>query len=463
MKITRFALLPLLLAAITIMTGACSSESTYSSTTDTHDCVVTSVTLGSLKRYLTTKASDGSDSTYTVSVTGSLYPVFIDQVAGRIYNTDSLPVGTDVSRVVFSNFSTTGVAAIRSLTSEQDTTFTVTDSTDFSAPRAITIYAYDGVGKRTYTVSIAAHQQAADSFVWTRVLTADAGLQALEGAHRSLRRPDGTLLVYGHSAGSPVVLAATEPGSWTTTPLPEGFNPTSVVTNPAGTAYYATTTAGLMTSADGLAWTALESGFVPDALLAAGSTTLVALRDETFYSSTDGGLTWTPDEADEPAMIPATDCRGTVVPSLTDPQLEDFVVVGRCADGGAAVWRRTVDLSGANAFGWYYLPEVAGFDVNCPTVSEPSLLTYDNKTLLTGLDTEGRVAALYLSRDNGRTWDGDDLTSPAAATAGHVSATADAEGYIWLLESSTGSLWRGRYNRLGWDDNPGAFERSRKR
>jgi hypothetical protein len=65
-------LFPLLIAVLLTVTGACSSDSDYTSSTDTRDCVVTEAVMGTLYRYLHTTASTGADSTYKVAVTGSL-------------------------------------------------------------------------------------------------------------------------------------------------------------------------------------------------------------------------------------------------------------------------------------------------------------------------------------------------------------------------------------------------------
>lgn len=463
MKLKHTTLLPLLLVALATLAGACSSDSDYSSTYSTSDCTVTSAVMGTLKRHLTTKSSTGADSVYTVSVVGSLYPLSIDQTNARIYNVDSLPVGTDPSRVVFSTFSTTGVATIRSLYSQTDTTFTATDSTDCSVERLITVYAYNGTSTRTYSLNINVHKEEGDTFRWARLLADDATLKGLEGTPRFVRTATGNALTYGLRDGKPVAVSATTPGDWTTTALSEGFDPASVCANRTCTLLYAIDGGRVVTSTDGINWTATpDAGFTADALVAAGTKTVIALKGGAFWSSADGGATWTEDKADEPGNIPVTNCRGTVVPSRTDSQLEDAVVVGRKADGGIAVWRRTLDLSGTDTFGWYCLPEMTGDYLTCPNLEQPSLFTYDGTTVLTGLKADGTPASLYVSQDNGRTWKDNIVKQLTLAAAGthRTAATADADNFIWIVDTATGSIWRGRHNRLGWKTEQDRFERS---
>lgn len=155
-----------LLLATSTLTTACFGDEDESLTLS-NESGITAATLGTLKRTLTTRTKDGlRDSSYTVSVTGTLYPLTIDHEQGRIYNVDSLPYGTDVRHVVLSKFIHTGGVAIRSLKTEKDTIFTLKDSTDYSRPRQFTTFSQDGKYKRHYTMELRVHQQEGDSTHW---------------------------------------------------------------------------------------------------------------------------------------------------------------------------------------------------------------------------------------------------------------------------------------------------------
>lgn len=143
--------------------------------TQYNDLYVGSVALGTLPRYLHTTASDGTDSIYKTSVAASTtYPISIDHLTNSIYNADSLPVGVDAEKIIFSTFYVSqGTIAIQKLESEEDTIYTTTDSIDFSkGPRKFNLYGLDGTSRRTYTVDIRIHQEAMDSLTW-RQLTLD--------------------------------------------------------------------------------------------------------------------------------------------------------------------------------------------------------------------------------------------------------------------------------------------------
>ena len=62
---------------------------------------ITSFTLGSLNRYTySTSSTTGNDTVIKTKLTGSAYPMTIDQMNCLIYNHDPLPIGTDTAHVV---------------------------------------------------------------------------------------------------------------------------------------------------------------------------------------------------------------------------------------------------------------------------------------------------------------------------------------------------------------------------
>ena len=459
MKSIRFTSWPALVLPLLLLAASCSTESTYE-TDGTRDCVITAATMGGLKRTVTLKNAAGKDTSYVVNLTGALYPLYIDQLNNRIYNADSLPVGTHVEKTVFSAFNATGTVLIKSLRTDADTMFVMTDSTDCSVPRQLTVYAPDGLTRRTYRLEVNIHKEEGDSFRWDRVCTGQPELARLAGGHRALAA-DGRLLVFGTADGQPRLLQCSTdaPSEWTATPLPPDFDVRSVQRFDGR--FFALVGGKVCSSADGTEWTPTGSILAPDALVAAGTQQLFALAGGQFYSSPDG-VAWTADEADRADQLPTGKATGTRVPSVTDPLMEDIVVVGRNAQGEPVVWRRNIDLTGTNSFGWYFLPGIPDYAYNCPALTATSVVTYDGGTVMTGLDGTDNVAPLYWSQDNGRTWLPDELATPLTAESGatNVSAATDEEGFLWLVAGGSGEVWRGRHNRLGWTEPQTSFERS---
>ena len=451
-----FPALVLAVATCGCLTTACNTDNTYDVETSA-ECIVTGATLGTLPRTMHTLSSTGEDSTYTVNVSGSYYPLYIDQVENRIYNGDSLPVGTDVTRVTFQRFATVGTAAIRSLVSGTDTTFSATDSTDFSRERLVTIYSSDGTARREYRISINVHREEADSFRWARPVATNEYLPWLTYMRAAVK--DGYLYIFAREREQKVLLTAptADPSAMTRTPLSgrDAPDPSTIVA--MGGSFYGLLNGKPARTEDGIMWMPLNTTFRPDALVAAGSRTLYALSDGQLYASADG-ISWTEEELDEPDRFPTEQFAWAVIPSRTDPTFEDVLLVGR-RDGEVVVWKRNIDLTGGEQFAWNYYPTMADNPYNCPQLTDATLIAYDEGAVLCGLDADGNMAPLYMSRDGGRTWKDDDVPRPDAAKPVTLAVTTDADNYIWIVCAGTGEVWRGRFNRLGWADQDFSFTR----
>lgn len=428
------------------MLAGCNSDDDVYSQEEAGDCIVTAAKMGGLVCVRHTLSADGADSTYNVTVQGSYYPMSIDNVNGRIYNADSLPVGTDASRVVFSTFNVSGIAAIRSLVTGEDSTFSIKDSTDFTQPRQITVYAENGSGKRIYTVDVRVHKEEADTFRWNKVGAGNESLAALSQPRLLVK--DGRMLAFGLVQDSPVLLAAdlSAPGMWESTDLSaSGLEASSVQL--MGGSLYALSRSGLVRSDDGREWEHVATAFVPQALVAAGSDRLYALADGKLYASPDG-TDWEEESLDEPALFPTTGFVACHTASPVDKLIENMLLVGNIP-AGPVVWKNVIDLSGAERFAWTYLPSEEENPYPCPDLQEATLTAYDGGAVMAGRLSDG-TCALYMSRDLGRTWNPSSIRMPADAAGTGCAVASDSEGYLWLLFQGTGEVWRGRYNRLGW-------------
>ena len=144
-----------------------------------YDTALTAFKLGSLSRTMHTTSSTGKDSTYTTTVAGSAFAFTIDQQKGLVYNVDSLPIGTDVSKVVFTATTKNSGSFVLNLRTKDGlrdslTVYSGTDSIDFTKPLECRVYNQSGTAYRKYTVDVRVHQQNGNIFRWKQVtLTAD--------------------------------------------------------------------------------------------------------------------------------------------------------------------------------------------------------------------------------------------------------------------------------------------------
>ena len=438
-----------LMALCLLATAACSTDDDITvDISQYNDCIVSKITMGTLFRNVVS-----ADTTYRVGVTGSLYPLSIDHRQGLICNTDSLPVGTDVTKVAFSELSTSGYVAIRSLSTGNDTAFVSTDSTDCSTERLITVTAYDEVSKRTYRLHINVHQEEGDSMTWQTRADGNADIAAFNGRVKAVGTQWGVAL-YGHKNGTATVLTTTDGGkNWAEASLPEGFDTEGICRQKDTGTWWATAGESLMTSANGQDWTRVEGSAAPQKLLCANRHGLTAFKDGSPATTTDGGLTWTADPIADNTPLPTDELQAVAWTHPTDAKLVELMLTGRDADGQMAVWRRTVDLTGVNVMGWYKLPVEAAFAL--PTLSATALDVYDGHIIITGQTTDGAPAPIYMSQDQGRTWKLQGLKQPGTdqASGGPRAMAVDDGHHIWLIDPMAGTTISARHNRLGWADN----------
>ena len=440
-----------LISLLMVVIAACGSGDDYSViTVSPTTCVITSVELGKIPRVIYTKTAEGKDSIYVVTVTGQYYPMSIDHYSERIFNVDSLPYGCDAAKVTFTTLGSSGTLAINSLSQQDvDTFFVATDSTDFSKPRKVTVYAPNGVAKRTYEMEIRVHQEDGDKFVWHKQAEASDAMAGLEltAAYAN----EGTLFVYGMENGQPVALTAlcSAPAEWTKSAM------TVPVTAPTlyGGAFYAISNGALVQSNDGVVWESVATNLSsPLTALVAGSTALYAVAQDGFFTSADG-VTWKQQEADEPEYLPTEICSAACLPSLTDNSFEDIIVVGS-RNGSPVVWKLNVDKRGDYTYQWNYYPETSLNPYPCPELASRQVYAYDGGTLLMGGKQDG-TSVVYLSRDNGRTWRSNEIPQLEGVSAPIVTAV-DANHFIWVI-SQDGKVMKGRYNRLGWVNQDRVF------
>ena len=165
----------------------------------------------------------------------SLDSVFfsIDLVKAEVFNADSLPKGTDVSRMIVN---VTGAAAksielsFKSRFTGNDTVVNLTenpsDSINFAAgPVKMTVTSYNEQAKRDYTVKLNVHTVDADTLYWDQLKKVKFPVEANAQRTAMLGEKLYTLLTDG-SKNYLAVTSNPESASWTTAEvtLPAGAN-----------------------------------------------------------------------------------------------------------------------------------------------------------------------------------------------------------------------------------------------
>ena len=458
----------LLLSALFLTVSCMSDDDDFADITFYSDTAITSFSLGTLNRTMWTKSSTGEDSSYVAELQGSNYKFYIDQINRKIYNPDSLPKGTDAAHVICSVTSkNSGTIVIKNVDSDTLNYYDSEDSIDFTQPREFRVYALDGSAYRAYTVSVNVHKEDPDSLNWhdTGVcpdFTSMTGMKAVAVG--------GRLTVLGCVGGATVAYSrpTAEGAAWSrlTTNVALDAGAYSNLTEYAGTMY--TVSGGsVLASVDGATWNVVCAQG-PARLLGAGRKKMYGLgQDGRPVVSEDGGATWTADGiVGDAANLPSQDFSLACLPLDTDDEAEYVIMTGNrdvaaCPDDSVAmVWNKVEEYSdGSQPHSWMYCNERNNHEL--PRLSNLTVVAYGDVLLAVGGRGQGTSTAAafsqaYVSEDNGLTWHKNgSYYLPEGFTNGGSDVFAlavDDDDYMWLVAGGTGDVWRGRLNRLGWED-----------
>ena len=385
----QFKTIFMLLTALWIATSCLKSndsEATYYS-----DAAITSFSIGNVYRYV-----DGEKST----VTGSNYTFHIDQVKHEIYNTDSLPIGTDVSRVAIAlSTRNNSYALIQDLEDPDILIFyDSSDSIDFTKPRTFLIASSDGKGETEYTIRVNVHQEEPDKFTWSPASAADWPADAVipEGI------PTEGLHILGQNTWGNEVYALSEEGNLMVWRM-------------------GTSTQWEVDELDE------DIKMLPTQDLALVSFPIDDVAEFTDYVILVGNR------------------------SLDDYPEESI----------AMVWGKIVDLNPlAPKSRWFYMGHLSDTGYALPRMKDITLARFDDCIVALGGAGIGGSAAkayeyMYESRDDGITWKRSKRFTLPEGTKELETETPKfvLKGYddnLWLRGETTGEVWRGRLSKYNW-------------
>ena len=425
-----------------------SSEDNYANS----DCAITAVTMGTLKRTVHSTTTDGRDTTYSVSVAGSAFPMYIDQLRLEIYNPDSLPQYTNVKKVVLSSVTSDGTVFYRTA-SGIDTLLTSTDSIDFTQPRLFTCLSSDGIQSKTYKVSINVHQTYSENFTWTTEAD-DSSTFAGVTAQKAFIL-NNSLFVFALKDGNPTLLttATDSPSQWTAIPITDltAMSPEDIVL--FNGSFYCVDGSNLMTSEDGIQWSIVNCQLSINKILSTGRETVYALSGNDIYCSTDA-TNWTLDTCESGMPAIPEDNRPSVWNTMTFNDNFSYILIGGTSNDTPCIWRKVVDINNHDTEPWSLFPQGENGINMYPALPQSAMVAYDSKILYAGLEGD-TLSNFYLSNDGGRNWLEQTTVGnhPANIEVQSFSMVVDDDNFVWLICAPSGKVLRGRLNRLGYADN----------
>lgn len=453
MKIKSY-IYPLMLALVTLT--SCLSDNDKEVNTNDY-CYVSSVSLGALKRTIHTLDKQGNDSTYTVTLSGSSFPMSIDQRNNIIENRDSLPYGTRVNAVL-ATIEYQGIIGYKKSGDVDYVTYSAKDSIDFSGPIDIVVLSTSGTSERHYTMKLNVHKLDGDKFVWNQQADC-ADLSQL--AERKMVWSNGTLYMAGKNADGTLLCASRQAENgkeWTVAPM-NGAEKADISTLQAdgnGNLLLSTDDGAILTSSNGTEWTIYSEPVAGRKLIGITTNCLYAMVDGTLQSSSDNGLTWKVETLDEKAEL-LPDAQFNLTQIKQDNGYTRLILSGcnaQVTDQKVVAWSKAWMVNESEAK-WMFYPHTADNYRLCPQMSPFIVMPYDNGLIaMGGASIDGKQKAfekILFSPDYGLTWSNKpELTLPAELEGckDAVTATLDKDNFIWIVAGQ--HTWRGRLNRMGF-------------
>ena len=384
----------------------------------------------------------------TASIVDNLSKRFftIDLVSGNIYNADSLPYGTDISRLVanmeFSSPSKVEIYIKGKDDSGNEKTTTInylespSDSIDFSGGRGsvtMTVVAADGTTQRDYVIDVRVHQVKADSLIWENL--SGSGLPVSDVVAQKTLMKDGSVYCFTENKSGEYSLSKTATpgqGNWQKGVISgiSDLDINSIVVSPEGFFALSGTSdsKALVSSSDGVSWSSVAGSSAFYSLIGMYESTLLGIvKDGSAYKYASypqqGELT------DVPADFPVSGFSNTVSYKSNWGTSQIVFVGGRLSDGHSfsnSVWgfdgENWVSLNNVNggAGGAPITPREGAMFFTYYTYKYHSSLDYYTELLtyfiIGGSDGTKVLNDIYTTTDLGGFWtkaeDGSSLSLP---------------------------------------------------
>jgi hypothetical protein len=401
-----------------------------------NDAAITAFTLGTLTQY------EPGTSTVVATLTGSNYKMAIDQINYRVFNRDSLPIGTAINNVLCSvTAAHSGGIAIQNLDNDLFQWYSSSIPYDFSQkPRIFRIFATDGTYYRDYKVSINV-SKAKTKDIWTA--KADT---TLLGSFTDMRLValDTLLVVFGKKNGTTQVCISKNKGlTWESG---RTFNDTTVYSSAIvkNDTLFTLSKQQLYYTKNAEQWDSLANSWNLKQLVAAGTKELFALtNDSLLKASTDHGASWNPELVDSTLstdsvkhMLALNAVSGVSFP-FEPVKSSDYVLFVGNNGKQSVIWRKISQYKNTKPDQWVNIPIGDYNKYPLPLQSRLSL-TYGESSVL----AFGSSTTVYQSTDQGISWRSN---TTYALPAEMITVAADKKGTLWAISvaDGKGKVWRG--------------------
>lgn len=379
----------------------------------------------------------------------------IDLEGSRIYNADSLPFGTNVTKIVpkiaLDNSSVVEIIVSRAKL-QKDTTFNYLahpdDTIDFSGDAVLRVVSADAVTERKYEVNVNVHQTKPDSLYWNQIARRALPTTIDNPTEQKAVEYDGRALCLAGANGSYTISTIDNPAldSWDIADAAFGFTPdVSSLTAAENALYILDTDGNLYTSTDGSTWTAC--GVKWAAILGKYQSNVMGIeqRDGAYYHTAYPTAIYTEAVAEEFPVSGISPLITFTTEWSDTPQA--IIVGGRTASGSLSniTWgfdgNQWIKLNATD------LPALEGmtlFPYFCYKTNNRNWTVTKHSTWIAmgGRGVEGEVSRnIYVSFDSGLHWHlGDDVMQLPE----YIPSFAEAQALVFseTLHVRSSSSWQ---------------------
>lgn len=413
------------------------------------------------KEYLSTKsvAITNFSLSADIRVMKNLDSVYfsIDLEHGVVFNADSLPKGTKITKLVPKiSYPSSVTSAVIEMTGGEHRTGTVnytpssTDTIDFTGDVMLTLKAGNDIEKK-YRLKVNVHKTDPDTLYWDRTssMSLPSRMPAPK-AQKTVAYGSGTLSIIEESDGS-YTLATTSDvfsGEWQKRALSLGFTPVleGLTATPAGELFMLSDAGDLMQSADGEQWQQA----------AADWTAVIGMYGDTLLGTSlrDGKLMmtcWPAGKLPETEMPTDFPLSGFTAPIefsnrwTPDPTIVIFGGYPYRADGKSGAW--AFDGSQWADIASSALPALSGMSVvkyysYLNSATNGLLREFEVYLAFGGITPQGRINdTVYISYDHGINWQRapEFMQLPEGVHAGYMP---DVVALGTSMQSALSSRWK---------------------
>ena len=345
----------------------------------------------------------------------------IDLNSGVIFNADSLPKGTNVSKLVtsitFANSMTQADLTFRRVNGT-DTTINYLknpdDSIDFTYPVLLEVTAQNGEDKFSYQIKVNVHEQKPDSIVWNELATSVLPARFPNPvAQKTLYHDEKAYCLVEENNGEYTLATSSDlfEGIWTRASFEPGFEPDVESFTATPDAFYILNLYGdLFTSVDGQTWSPTGENWV--GIIGAYGEALLGIRSEannllhTMYPMVEG---FTETKLEEGFPVLNYSELGLIESEWADQPIA-IMAGGQTQDGEitSAVWAydgKSWAIINENVLPALDNPMLFRYVVYRDTNMAFKKREFDVWLLIGGMSAEGEMNRnVYLSYDNGVHW-----------------------------------------------------------